>query len=187
MLYNMISNIQNVKKARELRLAGKSLSEISKELAVATSTLSMWLKDIVLTEPQQQALKARVKNKMNRGRLNAMISRKSARIFKEKTIYEQAEKELESLRKDPFFVLGLALYWMNGAQKGAFQFSNSDPEAILKMSISIKKYLNAEDSIIKQRNYNGHLRVDISRIDVLRRVIAWQKQLIKYYASIANV
>lgn len=182
----MISSIQNVKKARELRLEGKSLSEISEKLSVSISTLSAWLKDITLNEAQQDALRARVKNKISKGRMNALISLKSARIFKEKSIYEQAEKEFERLHKDPFFMLGLALYWSSGAKKGCFQFSSSDQGMNFIMMDWIKKYLNPDENLVKQRNYNGYRRIDITRIDVLRRVIAWQKLLIQYYGKVIS-
>ncbi|MDQ5892993.1 MAG: hypothetical protein QG640_3 [Patescibacteria group bacterium] len=184
----MISNIQKLKIARELRLGGKSLGEISHETNIPRSTLSYWLRDIVLNEKQRIELKNRVKPKMGRGRLNAVISLRSNRIFKENKAFEEAKREFIHLRKDPVFIFGLTLYLSHGTKKGSsFQFSSSDSTTISLMKSWIKKYLKVEDVLIKQRNYGSHKRIDIMRIDVLRKVIAWQKQLIQYYGTVLNV
>ena len=184
----MISNIQKLKKARELRLGGKSLGEIARETNIPRSTLSYWLKDIVLNEKQRADLKNRVKPKMGRGRLNSVISLRSARIFKENKAFEEAKGEFIRLRKDPAFIFGLTLYLSHGTKKGgSFQFASADPGVISLMRGWIKKYLKVEDAIVKQRNYGSHKRLDISRIEVMRRVIAWQKQLIQYYGTVLNV
>lgn len=39
----------------------------------------------------------------------------------------------------------------------------------------------------KNNEYKGCLRVSINRIDLLRKIMAWQKLLIKYYDTILNV
>ena len=36
----------------------------------------------------------------------------------------------------------------------------------------------------KNLDYKGCMRIDITRIDVLRKIMAWQKLLIKYYDSV---
>ncbi len=181
----MTYSIQNVKKAREMRISGGTLSEISKEIKISKSTLSYWLKDIILNKEQQSEVAHRIKNKMSRGRLNSSIILRAKRMFKEKKIYEDAEKEFKHLNADSFFMNGLGLYLMSGTKKGSsFQFSSSDPLIISFMTKWAKKYLGVDQVLIKKRNYDGYLRIDISRVDVLRRVIAWQKLLIKYYGSL---
>lgn len=183
----MISNIHNLKKARELRLSGKSLSEISREINISPSTLSLWLKDIVLNDRQILDLKTRISHRVSRGRLNASIALKSGRIFREKKIFDDAEKDFFILIKEPFFILGMTLYWVKGAKKGScFQFASSDLSMISIMSIWIKKYLKIDDSLIKRREYATYYRIDVSRIDVLRRVVAWQKLLVQYYDRVLN-
>ena len=181
----MVYTIQSIKKAREMRLSGASLSEISKEISISKSTLSSWLKDIRLTKAQQGDIVERNKNKMSRGRLNSLIVRKSKRIHKENSIYNQAEKEIIEYIKDPFFNYGLALYVLGGAKSGnAFQFTSSNSQTIKIMIKWINKYLVVEEALIKQRTYGKHIRIEISRIDVLRRVLSWQKLIIKYYDNL---
>lgn len=188
MLYNMISGIQKLKKAREMRLDGRSLTEISREVGVSRSTLSYWLRDITLNTKQSEDLKNRVAGKISRGRLNAVISRRSSRIFKENKAFEHAVEEFKKLHKEPLFMLGLALYRVHGAKKGSsFQYSDSDQDNINIMISWIRKYLATEQALIRHRKYGSYKRIDISRVDVLRRVMAWQKQLIKYYGRVINV
>ena len=168
-----------------MRLSGRSLSEISRDINVPKSTISVWLKDIVLSDKQLVDLTGRTSSRISRGRMNASILLRATRIHREKRVFEEAEKEFANLSKEPFFMTGLSLYWASGSKKGkSFQFTNSDRSIISLMSIWIRKYLKVEDNLIKMRNYNGNLRIDISRIDIQRRVIAWQKLLIQYYKEV---
>jgi hypothetical protein len=184
----MISSIQKVKKARELRLFGKSLSEISSELNIPVSTLSFWLKDIRLSEKQIYDLKMRVNSRVSRGRLNASIIHKSVRIFKEKKIFDEASKEFPKLIKEPLFILGLSIYWAKGSMKGeCFQFSSMNKVMIDVILMWIKKYIKIDDNIIKKRKYGSMTRIEISGIDVLRKIMAWQKLLIQYYDKVLSV
>jgi len=177
----MITNIQILKKAREMRLSGFSLAEISKQLAVHKSTLSSWLKDIVLTDLQKEDLKKRVNARMSRGRLNASISVRSRRIYEENRIFEESKKEFKALTKDPMFMVGLTMYMTKGVKKGSsFQFASNDNNTINFMIIWVKKYLKIDDEMIKIRNYDKYNRMDISRISILRKVLSWQKLLVQY-------
>jgi len=181
----MVYNVQYVKRAREMRLSGASLSEISRETHVSKGTLSSWLKDISLNKAQQEAIIDRSKNKMSRGRLNSLIARKSKRIYTENVIYNQAQNDIVEYSRDPFFTYGLALYSLGGAKTGnAFQFSSSSPEVIMIMSKWINKYIGCDKGLIKQRDYKGYKRIEISRVDVLKKIIAWQKLIFKYYDNL---
>ncbi len=177
----MITNIQKLKKAREMRLSGSSLSEISKEIHISRSSLSIWLKDIVLTELQINEMKKRVSGRMSRGRLNASIKIRSKRVYQEKKIYDQAKREFVHLSEDPVFMSGLTMYQLNGTKQGtSFQFACSDQNIVNFMIFWVKRYLKIEEILIKKRNYGGYLRLDISRVEILRRVLSWQKLLVQY-------
>lgn len=185
MSYDMVSSIQIVKKAREMRLSGKSLSEISIELNIGRSTLSSWLKDIKLTEKQTDELVQRNKQKVSRGRLNALVMKKSNRVFKEKSIFDQAVRAFPQLAKDSFFMLGLSLYWAKGAKGGnCFQFTSTDRKMIAVMKKWAIKYLDIESSLMLETVYGKCFRLSVSGVDRFRRLTAWQKLLIAYYTNI---
>lgn len=183
--YNMVSNIQIVKKAREMRLSGKSLREISEIIGVSKSILSIWLRDIKLTNDQINEIKFRVKDRMSRGRMNASIIKKSERLFKEKRIFDIESKQFHKLIKDPVFISGLSLYWAKGSFKNNhFQFTCSDNNMLIFMRKWILKYLNIDNNLIIETDFLSYKRLNINRIEVLRRVMAWQKLLIQYYEGV---
>jgi hypothetical protein len=181
----MIPSIQLLKKARELRLFGKSLSEISNDLNIGRSTLSSWLKDIKLTEIQKAELAQRNSVKVSRGRLNALVMKKSNRVFKEKNIYDQAVRAFPRLIEDSFFMLGLSLYWAKGAKEGnCFQFTSTDRKMVEVMKKWATRYLMAEGAQISEIMYGKCIRLNISGIDKFRQLTAWQKLLIAYYDNV---
>ncbi len=183
----MKPSIQLLKKARELRLFGKSLTEISQELSISRSTLSSWLKDIKLTDKQKGELAQRNMLKVSRGRLNALIVKKSNRVFKEKSIYDQAVRAFPRLAKDPFFMLGLSIYWAKGTKKGnCFQFTSTDKEMVEIMKKWAIRYLWVESVSISEIVYGKCIRLNISGIDRFRQLTAWQKLLIQYYDSVSG-
>lgn len=112
--------------AIQLRKEGKSYSEIKKIIGVSKSTLSSWLKDIVLTEEH--------KLRLNRLQSSGYLGAKKQQIFAlrhHNEIKEKAKREAVELAKSPFFIAGLMLYWAEGGKKyGSVQFSNSDPAMI---------------------------------------------------------
>ncbi len=211
--------------AINLRKKGWSYNEIIKELKVAKGTLSGWLKDILLTDQQNLDLKNRLTDKIARGRLQASIALRARRMVRERDVFNKAEKDFTTFIKDPFFNIGLCLYWAEGAKKNTyFAFMNSDPEMHVIMLKWMRKYLKLKKSDFKYRlyihepyreenceifwanklglsekgfqrtiykptphkvkknpDYKGCLRLSVTKIDVLRTMMAWQKLLIKYY------
>ena len=155
--------------AIDLRQSGHSYREISKKLLVSVGILSVWLKGMRLSVEHSDQLKKRVVDKVSRGRMNASIANKSKRMVKESFIAREAEKEFQIYIKDSFFVVGLSLYWAKGGKRGRnFQFLSGDREMLGMMNKWTKTYL----------------KTDSIGVDVLRKVIAWQKLLIKYYDDV---
>ena len=118
-------------KAIHLRKLGKSYSEIGKKISVSKSTLSLWLRDIDLTDIQLKRLKGRQKSGLSGGKANH-----EKRIQKTKKIIEESRKEAKNLLKKPLFLLGLMLYWAEGdksEERERVKFSNSDPLMIKLM------------------------------------------------------
>lgn len=183
----MKSGIQILKKARELRIHGRSLSEISAELNVGVSTLSLWLRDIRLSDQQKSELDQRNRIKVSRGRLNASVMKRANRVFKEKSIYDQAVKEFPHLAKDPFYMMGLSIYWAKGARRGGcFQFTSADRKMVEIMKKWAIRYLRVENDAITEILYGKCIRLNISGIDRYRQLTAWQKLLIQYYDSVSG-
>lgn len=117
-------------KAIELRKKGLSYGEIKKEINIAKSTLSYWLKTIPLTpELKRRLYTARVLN-LARGRCSQRERRKRE-IAK---IIEEAEKEIQlPLSFETYRLIGAFLYWAEGNKIKNFEITNSDPYFVLFM------------------------------------------------------
>jgi hypothetical protein len=223
-----MNTVQIKDTALHLRRSGLSYGEILKKINIPKSTLAYWLRGMTLEEDQESALKSRVHDKQKRGRFSTAIALRARKVYREKATFEAAEKEFLSYSSDPFFLIGVSLYWAHGGKKsGHFQFTSSDPEMAILMIAWTEKYLliprnelkyrlfiresykdqsildfwattlqikktlfqkpiytgSAGDTALKNRSisYKGSLCVTITNVTVLRRVIAWQNLLIKYY------
>ncbi len=115
--------------AVKLRRKGLSYSEIGKEISVAKSSLSLWLKDIKLNPKHRKRLYTKQLIVLAKG----PNSQKERRAREIECIVNEAKKEVvfppsfESLR-----LMGAMLYWAEGRKmKGGMELTNSDPLLIL--------------------------------------------------------
>ena len=102
--------------ARELRRQGASIRDISSRLSVAKSTVSVWVRDIELTEAQIAQLNDNARKAGVRGRERFASSMRLRRRIQLEQYKREAEAEYESLQYDPQFMLGLALYIGEGSK-----------------------------------------------------------------------
>jgi len=136
-------------KAIDLRLKGKSYSEISKSLNVPKSTLSGWLSDIVLSDEARKIIATRTNKKsftllLRRNRLQTIRAKGRA-----DNIRKRASEEIGKLGETKLFYVGIALYWAEGHKRlmkrngrlitsHPISLTNSDP-ALIRVFI---KFLN---------------------------------------------
>ena len=111
-----------------LRKKGLSYNDIKKKINVAKSTLSLWLKDVELTDEQRKKLYTNSILILSRG----SQSQKERRRREVNSIIERAEKEIElPLSSESFRLFGTALYWAEGRKSRDFEITNSDPNLIV--------------------------------------------------------
>lgn len=127
-------------KAEKLRTQGYTIREIASKLFLSKSTVSVWCREIKLTDEQLKVLMKRSNLKNLRGRLIGAETNKQKRIqaIKEGIVFGQ--KYIKKLNKKEILIAAAALYWAEGSKSYrtfGFQFVNSDPEMILCM----KKFL----------------------------------------------
>lgn len=127
--------LEDKRKAIELRIQGKTYSEIRAIIPnLPKSTLSGWVRNIKLTREQKARLDRHLQEVTYNARVKSAWTKKKKKQERIQKIFEEAEKEYSSLSKNPFFLIGLVLYWGEGSKKnGQFMFSNSDPAAIKAM------------------------------------------------------
>jgi hypothetical protein len=126
----MLPKIIEKEKAIVLRKQGFSYREILKEVPVAKSTLSLWLRSVGLTKRQKQ----RLTEKKRKGQLKGAQVKREQRNFLTQKIKEQAIKEIGELTKKELWLVGITLYWSEGAKQKEnnpsqrVKFINSDPK-----------------------------------------------------------
>ena len=126
-----------------MRKQGPSYSEILKQIPVAKSTLSLWLRSVGLSKRQKQRLTEKKLLAMKRG-----AKRKhEIKLEKIRRIYFESKKDIKSISDKELFLIGTALYWGEGAKEkpthaGGIKFINSDVAMIKIFIIWLKKFLN---------------------------------------------
>src|SRR3989344_8024212 len=117
--------------ARRLRYRGLSIIKISDIIKVAKSTVSLWCRDIELTEKQKLTLLTSRENGLKRGQLIGAEMQKNKRLEKISKYRQEGINRLKNLTSRESFVAGLALYLAEGSKnsKGVI-FTNSDPSII---------------------------------------------------------
>jgi len=118
-------------KARQLRSKGESVKGIAEKIKVAKSTVSLWVRDIILSPKQLENLQKRALKGAELGRLKGALKQKETRL---KIVEENKRlgiKIIKKLNKRELLIAGTALYWAEGAKTGrAVDFCNSDPQLI---------------------------------------------------------
>lgn len=117
--------------AIKLRLKGYTYGQIKRELNLAKSTLSDWLKNLPLSEEQLSLLS---KNRDNSRDIRVKRFRQAAknkRLLRLTKLFNTQKKKLLPLSKRELLMAGLFLYWGEGnKQRGRVAISNTDPRVI---------------------------------------------------------
>jgi hypothetical protein len=118
-------------KARKLRAQGLGIKTIARKLSVSSSTVSLWCRDIVLSQKQIKELERRMKDPYYGERLSYVRKQKDRRIQQTKLLLRQGIKEVGRMTKRERFLTGIGLYWAEGFKKDNLMgFANSDPEMV---------------------------------------------------------
>lgn len=153
-----------------LRKQGLTYRQILERVPVSKSSISIWLKDSVLTENEMRVLKRRKDSGISRGRIRAAASLRAARNSRDSVLFSEAKTEFEKRRNDAFFQVGVALYWAEGSKRtGSFGFINSDSEMIVLMIRWIRVFMGCEESEIKMRVYTHKSFADEKHDEVWSR------------------
>lgn len=147
--------VQEKETAILLRKKGYSYKEILKQVPVAKSSLSLWLKDLPLTKSEKLCLKHRLDVNISRGRIKAGSELRKRRLDREAVWFVEAKEQFERVRKDTLFHIGVALYWAEGSKRsGQWQFTNSDAEMVQIMLKWIEIYFGLHRSNLRYRLYS---------------------------------
>ena len=167
--------LQEITRARKLRAQGLSLREIVARTKYAKSSISGWIRDIVLTNKQI----SRLKSNQDKGRAKAANHPNSSRLRWagiRQGIIDSAKNEISlthSLEK--LKLVGSALYWAEGytASRNLFVFANCDPAMIKLTMLFLTEVCNVPRRKIRGRvNIHPHLNIKLAT---------------KYWSSISKI
>lgn len=120
-------------RAVDLRRQGLSIKFIAKELGVAKSSVSSWVKNVILSEAQQKALHLKNSSKsiIERRRQSRLLHEQEKREL----VMSEASQVIDSISLKDLRLIGLSLYWGEGGKtmQGSARISNSDPFLIKVM------------------------------------------------------
>src|SRR3989344_4214668 len=102
--------------ARKLRNSGMSMKCIAKTLKVARSSVSDWVRDIILTEEQLFILRQSELSGHERGRLKTVAIKKEKRRKIVDDFNNLGISRIHYLDKQELLLVGVALYWAEGSR-----------------------------------------------------------------------
>ncbi len=136
-------------RARKLRSLGKSIKDIARIIEVSQSTVSLWCRDIKLTDKQLKMVLDEKQHLITRGRLKGANFQRMKRVNAIRQATEEAKK-LNKLTKGEFFIAGLALYLAEGTKTyGTVQFTNSNKQIVRFMIEWFYRFYNIKKMDIK--------------------------------------
>lgn len=137
-----------------LRKQGLTYQEILRQVPVAKSSLSLWLKNSILTKAEKKLLKKRVNANISLGRIRAAASNRQNKIDRDKVLFKESKDLFEKYKDNPLFHVGIALYWAEGAKRfDFFHFMNSDDAMILVMLEWLETFTHYSRADIGYRLY----------------------------------
>lgn len=127
----MNKKLSQQKHARVLRQQGYSINQIYRKLGVAKSSVSIWVRDV----PLSNEARCRIEARWTKGQHIAHARRRAQTAERLKEAKISGEQVLENLKmtKELNQIFCALLYWCEGEKTkndNAFNFTNSDPALI---------------------------------------------------------
>jgi hypothetical protein len=145
-------------RARRMRLDGRTIPEIERELGVSRSTASLWVRDLprpveVLSD-EELAVRSRRRRATAERRYFGPLRERRETLRQETKAAAQAE--VGNLSDRELFLVGVALYWAEGAKdkwysrRESFRLINSDPD-VIKVMVAWLRLLEVPCELISYR------------------------------------
>lgn len=139
--------------AIELRQKGLSLNEISTQLGVAKSSVSIWVRNVVLTDDQKIVLREKgfYREAVELRRTNRLVNE----LAKRQIVIDKATSEIRKISDTQLHLMGAMLYWAEGGKtQRMVRFANGDPEMIKIMMHYFRKICN-----VPEPKFRGYIHI----------------------------
>jgi len=150
-----------------LRKKGLSINEIAEKVEVSKSSVSLWVRDIVLTKSQRKRISLRGRS------IDSIEKRRASRLLSEKNkrnlISIEAKKDISSLDRRDLKLIGICLYWGEGgkSRRGSVRLSNSDPSIIKIMMRFFREVCE-----VPEKKFRGHIHTHYG-VNVSKAINYW--------------
>jgi len=135
--WRQLSQWERSELGKDLRRLGLSYGEIMDLIPVKKSTLATWCRDVRLSDEQYAAIRERQYG----SRLGIPVDTQSKRRAEIEMIKAQASLEAFHLQDDPFWAMGVALYWAEGSKTNRrLEMAHSEPEALRLMMAWVRRF-----------------------------------------------
>lgn len=155
--------------ARTLRKQGKSINQIIEETGSSKASVSVWVRDIVLTKAQKNkiSLRGRSVESIEKRRVNRLFNENKKRQI----IIDKAKEDFTSISLEELKMIGIILYLGEGgkAQRGVVSLANSDPDVIKIMM----RFFREVCSVLEDK-FRAHIHT-FAHADVNKTEKYWSK------------
>lgn len=128
-------------KAQVLRSRGFSVREIQSRLGVSRSSVSLWVRDVHLTEKQLRELYLNKRTGNLKGSIIAAQNKKRLREEVTKKLFLEGIREMGRTSKRERFLAGVALYFAEGTKgDDNVSFSNTDSRSLTFMMKWLREF-----------------------------------------------
>lgn len=136
--------------ARALRKEGRSINQIIKETGFSKASVSVWVRDIVLTDKQKEQISERGRSveSIERRRINRLLNSQKRR----QEIIDKAKEDFRSISREQLKLIGVILYLGEGSKTyrgGKVSLSNSDPDIIKIMMRFFREVCNVPETKLR--------------------------------------
>lgn len=140
--------------AIRLRKAGKSYSEIRKELKIKSKgTLSVWFRELKLSNKERKRLVGNMLLAQKRGLLKFNRERSEIIRNENQRSLKEASASIPQLSQKDLLLVGTALYWGEGTKGDQYRlsitFSNSDPAMVVLFMRFVREVLKIQEEKIR--------------------------------------
>ena len=155
-------------RAIEMRKRGMSYSQIKDQLNVSKGTLSLWLRDMPLSERRIRELRDYSEQRIEKTR-ETKRKKKLTRMY---DVYKKAVDNFGTISRRELYIAGFFLYWGEGLKADPYtiMFTNTDP-AMVRCFIAWIQLLDIEKSKLK---VYLHLYSDMNTVSAIS---FWSKEL----------
>jgi hypothetical protein len=161
--------IEEKNKAITLRRDGLSINQIATKTGASKASVSLWVRDIELSEQQKERLSKRGRS------IKSIEKRRKNRLYNEdkkrREKIDKAKGDINNLSSRDLKIIGSMLYWGEGGKGGNWsaRLSNSDPDLIRVIMRFFREICN-----VPEKKFRAHIHT-FEGANVRRTEIYWSK------------